>query len=110
MKLEEGVAIASGPMAQVRAFDDRPRLPRQLTSSQEQCLEVRCGEGRVGKGRHHAWGAVAVLAEDRRLIARHNGSPIRPLVRRDGMHAESTRHSVSNYRAGDDVVDRYRTR
>ena len=40
-----------------------------------------------------------MLAEDWRLIARHNGRPIRSLVRRDGMRAESTRHGVANYHA-----------
>jgi hypothetical protein len=49
-------------VAQAAAFDQRARMPRELTRGDEQVVDARIGE--ISQGIHNSWCAVTVLNQD----------------------------------------------
>ena len=81
MQLEEGVAVAAGAMAQVRALHERARGPGGLACSEQHVGEPIGGE--LGQADHEAGRAVAELHEQAmRLViqVRQLHRPVRAAV------------------------------
>ena len=61
-QLQKRKAVSGGAVAQAAAFDQRARMPRELTRGDEQVVDARIGE--ISQGIHNSWCAVTVLNQD----------------------------------------------
>ena len=91
----EGVAVASGPVTEVRSLSERSSGPSETAAIDKQCLKFGCREWCIRKCRHHARSPMTVLAQGWRLVP-CDRAPRGPQIGAPSVYSQRSRHSVGN--------------